>query len=34
MVNQLLDLLDLEVIDRDVYRGTNPPGDGRRIFGG
>src|SRR5438309_1208542 len=34
MVNQLLDLLDLEVIDRDVYRGANPPGDGRRIFGG
>ncbi len=27
-------LLDLELIEEDIYRGFSPPGSGRRVFGG
>ena len=33
-LERLLALLDLEKIDRDLYRGTNPPAGGGRVFGG
>ena len=33
-IDQLVDLLDLEPIDRDIYRGRNPGQGGGRVFGG
>jgi len=33
-IDQLLSLLDLERIDRDLFRGTSPEGRRDRIFGG
>ncbi len=33
-LDRLLALLDLETIDRNLYRGANPPAGGGRVFGG
>jgi acyl-CoA thioesterase-2 len=33
-LDRLLALLDLETIDRNLYRGANPPTGGGRVFGG
>jgi acyl-CoA thioesterase-2 len=33
-LQRLLDLLELEPIDRDIYRGSNPGEGGGRVFGG
>jgi acyl-CoA thioesterase-2 len=33
-LDELLDLLDLEVLEVDLYRGTSPPEDRLRVFGG
>ena len=33
-IDRLLHLLDLEAIDRDIYRGANPGEGGGRVFGG
>jgi acyl-CoA thioesterase-2 len=33
-LDRLLSLLDLEVIDRNLYRGANPATGGGRVFGG
>jgi len=32
--NELLDILDLEAIDQDMFRGCTPPYETRRIYGG
>jgi acyl-CoA thioesterase-2 len=34
VLDRLLDLLDLERIEADVYRGTSPPEPAQRVFGG
>ena len=33
-LQRLIDLLDLEAIDRDIYRGSNPGEGNGRVFGG
>jgi acyl-CoA thioesterase II len=33
-VQPLLEILDLELIDRDLYRGQSPPTDRQQVFGG
>lgn len=33
-ISHLLALLDLDEVDRDVFRAANPRSDGRRVFGG
>ena len=33
-LERLLRLLDLETIDRDLYRGFHPPDRNKRLFGG